>query len=138
MTANALVRTTEKTNVWLNELAEELLWDDQDLVFKVLRVVLHELRDRLPTNESAQLASQLPMLIRGCYYENWVPRPRPNHLHAEDFLARVGQAFPTDFTIDPERVTVAVFRLISRHVSEGEIKDVQSCLPEDIQDLWPS
>lgn len=136
MTVNALVRTNEKTNAWLNELTEDLHFDDPDMVFHALRAVLHELRDRLPTNEAAQLASQLPMLIRGCYYENWVPKPRPNHLSAEDFVAHVGQAFRSDFTIDPERVTVAVFRLIGRHVSEGEIKDVQSCLPDDFRTLW--
>jgi uncharacterized protein (DUF2267 family) len=136
MTVNALVRTNEKTNSWLNQLTEDLHWDDSDLVFKALRTVLHELRDRLPTNESAQLASQLPMLIRGCYYENWVPKSRPNHLNAEEFVSHVGQAFPSDFTIDPERVTVAVFRLLSQHVSEGEIKDVQACLPEDFQAFW--
>lgn len=63
MTVTALVRTNEKTNAWLNELTEDLGWDDPDMVFKALRTVLHELRDRLPTNEAAQLASQLPMLM---------------------------------------------------------------------------
>ncbi len=133
----AIVRTNEKTNTWLNELAEELNWDEPDMVYHALRAVLHQLRDRLPMNESVQLACQLPMLIRGCYYESWDPKPHPEHLHAEAFVARVALAFPGDFTIDPEQVTKAVLRIISQHVSEGELLDVQACLPADYRDLWP-
>jgi uncharacterized protein (DUF2267 family) len=39
----------------------------------VLRAVLHNLRDRLTINEAADLGDQLPMLIRGIYYEAWHP-----------------------------------------------------------------
>ncbi len=137
MVTAALVQTTEKTNIWLKELARQLDWDDPDMVFHALRAVLHQLRDRLPINEAAQLACQLPMLIRGCYYENWVPKQKCEHLNAEAFVARVGMAFPNDQTIDPEAVTRAVFDVISWHVSAGEVKDVKSCLPEDLRELWP-
>ena len=105
--------------------------------FFALRVVLHQLRDRLPLTESVQLASQLPMLIRGCYYENWVPKNQPTHLKAESFVSEVGFAFPGDLTIDPEHVTKAVFRVLVRHVSSGEINDVVACLPDDYRPLWP-
>ena len=107
------------------------------MVFRALRTVLQQLRDRLPLIESVQLAGQLPMLIRGCYYENWVPSNKPEHLNAEAFVARVAMAFPNDLTIDPEEVTRAVFNLISWHVSAGEVNDVKSCLPEDLRALWP-
>lgn len=137
MATAALVQTTEKTNIWLKELTRVLDWDDPDMVFNALRTVLHHLRDRLPLNESAQLASQLPMLIRGCYYENWVPKQKTEHLNAQQFVARVGMAFPGDLSIDPEEVVRAVFDVISWHVSAGEVKDVKSCLPEDLRELWP-
>ena len=137
MSTAAIVRTCEKTNIWLNELAQDLDWDDRDMVFRALRVVLHQLRDRLPLNESVQLASQLPMLIRGCYYENWVPKNQPSHIKAESFVSEVGFAFPGDSTVDPDQITKAVFRLIARHVSKGEIADVIACLPKDYRPLWP-
>ena len=137
MTTTALVHTTEKTNLWLKELARQLDWDDPNMVFHALRAVLQQLRDRLPLNESAHFASQLPMLIRGCYYENWVPKRSPERLNAEAFVARVAQTFPGDFTVDPEQVTRAVFDLISWHISAGEVKDIKACLPEDLRELWP-
>lgn len=137
MATAALVQTTQKTNVWLKELARELSWDDPDMVFHALRAVMHQLRDRLPLIEATQLASQLPMLIRGCYYENWVPKNGPEHLNAEAFVVRIATKFPADSTIDPEAVVRAVFSVISCHISAGEVNDVKSCLPEDLRNLWP-
>ena len=137
MTATAITQTTDKTNRWLNELADELNWDEPDMTFKALRAVLQQLRDRLPVNESAQLASQLPMLIRGAYYENWDPVEGRASVDAETFVNRVATAFPNDLTIDPREVTVAVFRVLASHVTPGEIEDVRACLPNDFQELWP-
>jgi uncharacterized protein (DUF2267 family) len=136
MTTAAIAETTMKTNTWLNELAAELDWDDSNKVFRALRVVLHLLRDRLPLIESAQLASQLPMLIRGAYYENWVPRQKPEHCAADRFVEHVASAFPDDFTINPESVVRAVFCLLRDHVSVGEINHVRACLGRDYERLW--
>jgi uncharacterized protein (DUF2267 family) len=31
----------------------------------------------------------------------------------------------------------AVFRVLSRHVSEGELSEVRQLLPAEIRELWP-
>jgi hypothetical protein len=55
--------------------------------------VLQTLRDRLTVEEAAQLAAQLPMLVRGLYYEGWNPTVVPVDMDSADFLARVQAAF---------------------------------------------
>ena len=83
-------RSVEKTNVWLRDLCEELESQDRQYAYHVLRAFLHALRDRIPVDESAQLAAQLPVLIRGIYYEGWVPSHTPQTYHdLRAFLERV-------------------------------------------------
>jgi uncharacterized protein (DUF2267 family) len=65
--------TVHKTYIWLNDIMQELAWEDRYKAYLGLRTTLHALRDRLTVEEAAQLAAQLPMLIRGLYYEGWEP-----------------------------------------------------------------
>ena len=129
--------TVQKTNLWLKDLMSALGWEEKQKAYDALRVVLHALRDRLTIHEVAHLGAQLPMLIRGIYYEGWDPSYEPLR-HKEDFLTRVQQAFRADDLIDPEEITRAVFRVMESRVSEGEIQDVESTLPAELRELWPS
>jgi uncharacterized protein (DUF2267 family) len=130
--------TVQKTNSWLNELREMLGWQDRHRAYRALRATLHALRDRLTVEEVAQFGAQLPMLIRGFYYEGWDPTGKPEReRHREHFLARIQQEVRDDERIDPERVARAVFTVLARRVTEGEIEDVKHVLPAKIRDLWP-
>lgn len=140
LSANELFdETIQKTQVWLNELRDELEWDHPPGVLAALRAALHTLRDRLSLGEAAQLGAQLPLLVRGLYYEGWRPAGEPwKERHREAFLARLkhemhGYAEKKE----PEAVARAVFLVLSRHVSEGEIEEVRQLLPAEIRDLWP-
>jgi uncharacterized protein (DUF2267 family) len=131
-------RTIHKTNNWLNELMEILGWHDRHKAYLALRVTLHALRDRLTVEEGAQLGAQLPMLIRGFYYEGWDPTGKPLKVrHKEEFLARVEEQFSGDDQVDAEQVARAVFTLLSNRVTEGEIEDVKHVLPAELRELWP-
>ena len=75
MTANRvdiIDGSVEKTHIWLNKLAAELETED-----RILRAVLHAVRDRLTVDETAQLSE----LIRGIYYELWDPSPPSASYH---------------------------------------------------------
>ena len=130
--------TLHKTNRWLKELMEELDWQDQHAAYLAMRATLHALRDRLTVEEVAQLGAQLPMLIRGFYYEGWDPTGKPvRERRVEGFLVWIAQQFPDRGLVDPEVIARAVFRTLARRVSEGEIEDVKHVLPAGIRELWP-
>src|SRR5271166_1980313 len=102
--------TLQTTNIWLNDILERLGWVDHHRAYQALRAVLHALRDRLSVDQAAALAAQLPMLVRGFYYEGWHPHGKPvKERHKADFLAHVTDAFRGDLDGDPEEITRAVF-----------------------------
>lgn len=128
--------TIQKTNAWLKEIAEDLN-TDRHVAYQALRAVLHCLRDRLTVEEAADLGDQLPMLIRGIYFEAWRPAVTPLKVRTrEEFLARLAMPLARS-TIDPEDAARAVFQALERHVTPGEISDVIHELPQDIRTLWP-
>src|SRR3977135_3061708 len=98
MTGLAVFDTTlQKTHQWLNDLMQLLDWGDKSKAYLALRATLHELRDRLTIQEVAQLAAQLPMLVRGFYYEGWNPTSKPEkERNVEAFLDRMRESFPDD------------------------------------------
>jgi uncharacterized protein (DUF2267 family) len=129
----------QKTQVWLNDIMTELDWSERpQKAYLALRSVLHALRDRLTVEEAVQLGAQLPMLIRGLYYEGWTLKGKPHkERHQEDFFDHIKKAFKDDPTVDPGKVIRAVFRVLVRHTSPGEIEDVKHILPKPLQEMWP-
>lgn len=137
-TISPIERTVHTTNAWLQELTEELGLEDRAQAYHVLRCVLHALRDRLSVAEAVDLGAQLPMLIRGMYYEGWTPNAKPvKERKREEFLAHISAALRKEPGTYPESVAWGVFKVIERHVSAGEIRDIQSILPAEIRSLWP-
>jgi uncharacterized protein (DUF2267 family) len=130
--------TLHKTHRWLNELMLIMDWQDRHRAYLAMRATLHALRDRLTVEETAQLAAQLPMLIRGFYYEGWDPTGQPvKERHLEQFLAHITQYFRDEDFCDAERIARGVFTILATRVTEGEIEDVKQVLPEEIRSLWP-
>jgi len=86
-----------------------------------------------------QLGAQLPMLIRGLYYDGWTLKGKPHkERHEKIFLDHITKVFQDDPVIDPREVVRSVFRVLARQTSPGEIAHVKHVLPKSLQDLWPS
>jgi len=130
--------TLQKTNIWLREIMEDLGIEDRHLAYAALRATLHALRDRLIVNEAADLGAQLPMLIRGIYYEGWHPGGKGHKADRREFLESIREHFRSSvWSVDPTELVEAVFRVLERHVTAGELEDVKRSLPADLRDLWP-
>jgi uncharacterized protein (DUF2267 family) len=130
--------TVHKTNSWLNELMRLLDSSDRRRAYEALRATLHALRDRLTVDETAQLAAQLPMLIRGFYYEQWDPSGKPLKIRdLQSFLALIEQRLTPAYPCDPEAVARAVLTLLAARIADGEIQDVKQIVPSELRSLWP-
>ncbi|TWU46681.1 DUF2267 domain-containing protein [Rubripirellula reticaptiva] len=133
----AFASTVQKTKQWVNELMQELQWDDAQKTYHGLRAVLHALRDRLTIHETADFAAQLPMLIRGMFYEGWQPDFVPvKDRTKEAFLAHVSKAFSADQNVNVEELTIAVLKIVASHVSEGEMNDIEAIIPKPLGELF--
>src|SRR3979411_534236 len=129
--------TVQKTNESLKKIAQAF-GSDRHRAHQALRAVLHCLRDRLMINEAAQLGDQLPMLVRGIYYEAWHPAGKPEKIRTrEEFLARVSTHLPKARPINAEDAARAVFQVLEKYVTAGEIEDVVQAMPQEIRTLWP-
>jgi uncharacterized protein (DUF2267 family) len=130
--------TLQKTHSWLNDLMQIMDWQDKQRAYDAMRATLHALRDRLTVPEAAQLGAQLPMLIRGFYYEGWRPGATPTKERRKDqFLARIAEEFPGDPGTDYQQIASAVFMVVATRVVAGEIQDVKHVLPAELRTLWP-
>ncbi len=126
--------TLEKTNRWLSEISDLLHWDNHHKAYHGLRAVLHVLRDRLPVPEAAHLGAQLPMLVRGFYYDNWKPAGAPIKIKtAQEFYDAVRQHFAADRNANPMRLTEAVLKVLSMHTSPGELEKVLGIFPPELR-----
>src|SRR5262245_56033369 len=132
--------TIQRTNSWLKDLMQELNWTDRRKTYLAFRCALHTLRDHMPINEAVFLGEQLPMLLRGAYFEHWNPRGKPEQLNSRAdlfatlsiYLARDGES-----TSGAEAVMRAVFRFLEHKAADGEIENVRPVLPRVLDDLWP-
>jgi uncharacterized protein (DUF2267 family) len=130
---------------FIDDVAAELgIPKDRERAARILRVVLHTLRERLSAAESLDLLAQLPMFIKGMYVDGWHVRPKPNRgiRSPRDFIVRMCEldfgAAAGDFP-SPEAATEAaraVFRVLQRRIGEDEAMHVARVLPEQLVDFW--
>ena len=131
----AIDTTVQKTYGWLHELETELGAHSRAEAYDILRGFLHTLRDRLTVDQAAHLGAQLPMLVRGLFYEGWQPSQVPKKMKADEFLEAFaqGSGHPADSAGRP--VLQAAARVVSGHLEPGEWLNVLSALPHDVRDL---
>lgn len=133
-----LDQTIQLTNLWLKKIGEAHHLGSRHNCYSALRAVLHALRDRLTPQQAVHLGAQLPILVRGIYYEGWHMAETPrNERQANEFLARVAAELPPMFPRDALGVTEGVFDLLWKELDPGEIEKVITSLPIPLRTLWP-
>jgi uncharacterized protein (DUF2267 family) len=128
--------SVELTNIWLAGIGRELGSDDRHEAYRVLCSFLHTLRDRLSVEQAADLASQLPIVIRGAFFQHWQPNHHQSaYRNRSEFLGRfAGEAGITNES-DAIFAAEAAMRVLRRHVSAAEMQDIRSLFPQDVRDL---
>lgn len=131
-------RTLQATNIWLDDVMRETGWTERHKAYHALRAVLHNLRDHLPVNDAAHFSAQLPLLLRGVFFEGWRPAKVPVKERSRDlFLMHITDSFLFDVEADSRQITAAVLKTVNKHVSPGEVDQVRKLLTEDVRQIWP-
>lgn len=122
---------------WLNEIADEMRHPEKtDWALSALKAVLHTVRDRTTIQEVFHLSAQLPVLIRGIYFEGYKPSGKPDKMNSEKFMMQIKNRLAPGINIPVAEVFRAVMVVLYSRISPGEMKDIRGIMPKDIQKLW--
>ena len=130
-----------KARDWLTQFQEASGASSLDTAYSGLRAGLHTLRDRLVEEEAVHLASHMPMLIRGIYYEGWRPSLAPNRERTveqfrDSLLESLGPS--PNAELDPDAVLRATCQTVSEMCDAGEAEQVRHALPLELREAyWP-
>jgi uncharacterized protein (DUF2267 family) len=131
-------KTLQESNLWLKELAAILKTREREMAYRVLRATLHALRDRLGAHNAVHLGAQLPMLLRGLYYEGFrLEESTTSERHLKPFIDHVRMELPPGLDADAESGARAVFWLLCDRLDKGEVAKIERILPREIRELMP-
>jgi uncharacterized protein (DUF2267 family) len=127
----------QKTYDYLKNIMQEGQITSPHRAYSILRAVLHTLRDCLTIEEIAHLGAQLPMIIRGIYYENWDPNIVPKKIKTlEDFFYNVCLETSNAISIqEAEKNTPIILLVLTTYISEGEIQKIKNMLPKHLKNI---
>lgn len=129
--------TVQQTNLWLKDIMDRLGTNDRHLAYQVLRATLHMIRDRVGPEPAVHFGAQLPMLIRGLYYEGWHMADTPTRTRIlEDFVDDIEYEARRDLGTDRKRIVKAVFQVIASRIDPGEVNKLIKVFPESLLELW--
>ncbi|MEV4239117.1 MULTISPECIES: DUF2267 domain-containing protein [unclassified Nocardia] len=123
-----LAPAVQTAHDWLRTVADSLDTDDRAFAYRALRAWLHTVRDRIGVSSSAHLAAQLPEILRGAYYEGWVPSHVPVRHGSTEFLRQ----FARESGVDEDEVgpvAGAVTAALSDLFSPGQLDRMFAVLP---------
>ncbi len=130
--------TLQETNHWLKLMMVELQSDDRREAYVALRATLHAVRDRIGAMNAVHLGAQLPLILRGVFYEGWRPTETPTReRHLEQFIDHVGAELPDEVRAEAGEAARACFTVMSQCLDRGEMKKLRGMLPHEVLNLWP-
>ena len=133
-------KTVQESNLWLKDVMERLNTYDRHHAYSTMRAVLHAVRDRIGPENAAHLGAQLPMLLRGLFYEGWDPTGKPTkERHESAFLAHIARELPrAPGPGEIEQGALAVLDVLSKHIDRGAAVKLAAILPQDLRRFWPA
>ncbi|SFR66216.1 DUF2267 domain-containing protein [Maribacter stanieri] len=131
-------------NTFLKDYSKEMnMANDPDKAGRIFTAIMHALRDIIPTEESLQFISQLPMFLKAVYVNGWaIKKNKPKVKNMTEFLDLVRShdypAATNDFEYDnevAERYVDTTFIYLRKYVSLGEMEDLRDSLPKDLKSM---
>jgi uncharacterized protein (DUF2267 family) len=126
-------KTIQTTNIWLDEIMHEM-GPDRQVAWHILGAVLRTMRDRLPAGLAAHLGAQLPLIVRGAYYDQYEPAAAPDKSRTlEEFLSHVNAELKSTRPVNSREAVRVVCSVLARHIDDGQMRKVWQSLPEDVR-----
>ncbi len=111
--------------------------DDREQTHAVLKATPHAVRDRLGPENGAHFGAQLPILLRGVYYEGWRIAGTPSkERHKDAFFEHVRRGMPGILDCDMELAVRTVFEVMWERVDQQEIAKRMRIFSRDLRELW--
>jgi uncharacterized protein (DUF2267 family) len=128
--------TVQQTNIWLKDLMARIPTTDRHYAYQLLRATLHVFRDRIGPDNAVHFGAQLPMLIRGFYYEGWQPsKAQTKTRHLDDFLNAIEDEAGRSLGSGVRNKVKAVFAVIADKIDAHEIEKLRKVLPAELKPL---
>jgi uncharacterized protein (DUF2267 family) len=133
----AFAHSLEVANIWVGEIKRSLKISPAH-AWSVLCAVLHTLRDRLTVEQAAHLGNQLPLIVRGAFFDQWRPAHKAKKIRREkEFLDIVRARLPASISLDAKQAVNEVFTVLAHHPA-GEIQKIVKTLPPELRALTPA
>ncbi|MDX1586444.1 MAG: DUF2267 domain-containing protein [Balneolaceae bacterium] len=134
----------QEAHEYVNQLAVDLGHpQEQEQCWIAWRAVMHTIRDRIHLGESFDLMSQLPMILKGTYAENWKYHEKPplNYetteemkKHVKTLQNRYGE-MQFNWSKPTEEIISIIIDSLNRYCSKGQMEHIRGMMPKDVKEL---
>lgn len=132
-TPDAFDIAVQKSNIWLKDIESEGHLRSRFQAYAAVRTVLHALRDCLPAAEAVKLSAQMPLLMKGVFFDGWKLSPKPLRLTREGFYAHIRRGLKEQAGLEPQAALKAVLAGLYRHIDPPMLDALQLVLPRDVR-----
>jgi uncharacterized protein (DUF2267 family) len=88
-------------------------------------------------DETFELAAQMPLLLKGIYFDGYDPSGKPLTIRSrEELFDEIQDRFDKAEGLSGEIITRAVLKVLYKRAGEGEMDDIKENMPADIQGLF--
>ena len=115
---------------------------DTEHALRVLKSVFIALRRKLIPDDSLQIVSQLPLVVKGIYVDGWsINEPLMEARTYNEFLYELrhntGRKANIDFANDDlaKKKITAVFTSLKEYIPEGDINHIREELPKEVAEM---
>src|SRR5438094_4293569 len=128
-------KTIQTTHIWLDQIMHEANVDRRT-AWRALSVVLRTLRDRVPVELAAHLSAELPIMIRGAFYDQFQPTLQPVPIRTVDEFLQVISLRLEGALIESDVAAEAVLGTLTTHIPQGMVDKLFAALPHALREFW--
>lgn len=131
-TPDAFDTAVQKGNIWLKDIEKAGKLRSRFQAYAALRSVLHALRDCLPPAEAVKFSAQMPLLVKGVFFDGWKVAPKPARMTRTDFNACIRRGLKEETGVEPATALKAVLDAMCRHISPTVLDGIEPVLPREV------